>query len=271
MDSMPGTTREPDIHGTGRADQADDPLARGCLVLIPARNEAGRVECVVREVLDRLPGVRVLVVDDGSSDDTCARVRRAGAVCVRHVFNLGYGAALQTGYKYAIRNAFDRVLQMDGDGQHDPCSAHMLLATLDTERADVVVGSRFLGGGTAGTTVLRRIGSRFFSWVVSRWTGIEITDPTSGYQALSRRAILHLSTEGFPEDFPDADVLIGLHNAGCKLLERPVVMHSRSGGVSMHRGYRIAYYGYKMSLSLGLLPIRKRAGYVREWRRGRAG
>jgi glycosyltransferase involved in cell wall biosynthesis len=246
-------------------------VTRGCLVVIPARNEAGRVEAVVRQVRKELPGVRVLVVDDGSTDDTSDRVRKAGAACVRHLFNLGYGAALQTGYKYALRNDYTRVLQMDGDGQHDPTSARFLLETLVREQADVVVGSRFLGGSGSSTTWLRRIGSRFFSWLVSRWTGVRITDPTSGYQALSRRALLHLSAEGFPEDFPDADVLIGLHGAGCTLREVGVVMWPRSGGLSMHRGYRIAYYGYKMSLSLSLLPIRKKSAYVRPRRRGKAG
>ena len=113
---------------------------------------------------------------------------------------------------------------------------------------------------------LRRIGTRIFSWLASRWTGTTITDPTSGFQGLSLRALANVTHDGFPEDYPDADVLIMLAKRGLRLAEVPVRMHPRVGGVSMHRGSRVVFYAYKMFLTLALLPIRRASPY----RSGRA-
>jgi glycosyltransferase involved in cell wall biosynthesis len=235
------------------------------LLVIPARNESGRIEHVVAAARARLGPTTVLVVDDGSADDTAERAAAAGARVLRHPFNLGYGAALQTGYNFALRNRFTQLVQMLGDGQPPAAAVPALLQALDGGQ-DVVLGSRFRNGCSSATTGLRRFGSRLLAWVVRRWTGADITDPTSGLQALSERAVRLLAMEGFPEDYPDADVLIGLHQNGCRLTEIPVVMEPRRGGVSMHRGARILYYAYKMTLCLVLLPVRRRSPYRREWR-----
>jgi hypothetical protein len=108
---------------------------------------------------------------------------------------------------------------------------------------------------------MRRMGSRMFAKIVNLWTGLRITDPTSGFQGLSRRAIDQVAQDGFPEDYPDADVLIQLATSGLKLVEVPVKMHARVGGVSMHRGTRAAFYAYKMFMSLALLKVRRRSPY----------
>jgi hypothetical protein len=123
--------------------------------------------------------------------------------------------------------------------------------------ADVALGSRFLDGEAPPTSLAKRLATRMFAAVASRWTGMRITDPTSGFQGLSRRALEAVVNDGFPEDYPDTDVLVQHHRAGLKLAEVPVRMHTRQGGLSMHRGARIAYYGYKMLLTLLLLPIRR--------------
>lgn len=229
-------------------------------ILIPCHNEAGRVEQVVAEVLalgeSMLGANRVVVIDDGSSDDTAARARQAGATVIRHRTNLGYGAALHTGYVYARNTGCNRVVQLDGDGQHDPRGIPILLAMLQ-EGADVALGSRYLDGEAPPTGWARRLGSRFFSWVASRWTGTRITDPTSGFQALSARALREVAHDGFPDDYPDADVLIQLCRAGLRLREVPVQMHPRLGGRSMHCGKKAFYYGYKMGLTLLLLRWRR--------------
>jgi glycosyltransferase involved in cell wall biosynthesis len=235
------------------------------LVLIPAFNEAQRVGAVVEGVRRQVPEAAVLVVDDGSRDETAAVARSAGADVVRHPFNLGYGSALQTGYHYARRHGFARLVQLDADGQHDPSSVPRLLEALD-RGSDVVVGSRYLPrrDGTARpprTSLARRFGSWLFARLVTAWTGVRITDPTSGFQAMSARALEQLVLDNFPEDYPDADVLITLSRAGMRLCEMPVDMHERKGGVSMHRGGRVAYYVYKMFLTLALLPVRRRSPY----------
>jgi len=231
------------------------------LVLIPACNEVGRIEAVL-DGLHALPReLEIVVVDDGSTDDTLACARAHGATVLRHPFNLGYGAALQTGYQYARRHGYQQLIQMDGDGQHDPESVQTLLEALD-EGADLVVGSRFQVPGLAPpTTLLRRLGSRLFALIVTVWTGVRVTDPTSGFQGLSKQVIDEVAQEGFPEDYPDADVLIRLTRSGLKLVEVPVKMHPRVGGVSMHRGTRAAFYAYKMFMSLALLKVRRSSPY----------
>ena len=230
------------------------------LILIPACNEEGRLAKVLTAISAQNVGADVLVIDDGSVDGTAAEARRRGAQVVSHPFNLGYGSALHTGYLFAHRNAYDRLVQMDADGQHDPVSLPALLLGLDSG-ADVVVGSRYLLGQPPRTSFLRKLGSKLFAWIVTRWTGVKITDPTSGYQALSKRALDEVTSDAFPEDYPDADVLITMHRAGLRLKEIPVLMHERIGGLSMHRGGRAAYYAYKMFLTLALIPVRRKSPF----------
>ncbi len=224
--------------------------------MIPAYREAGRVGDVVRAVRRAVAGIDVLVVDDGSPDATAAEARAAGATVVRHPFNLGYGVALHTGYAYALRNRYERLLQMDADGQHDAAMLPHLVDALD-RGADVALGSRYLDGKAPRSSLARRIGTALFAAIATRFTRQRITDPTSGFQGFSLRALRSLVNDGFPEDYPDADVLIGHARSGLRIAEVPVVMHERLGGMSMHRGARIAYYGYKMLLTLLLLPVRR--------------
>jgi glycosyltransferase involved in cell wall biosynthesis len=227
---------------------------RRLLVVIPALNEAGRIRRVVEGVRRRVDA-DVLVVDDGSSDATAPEARAAGAITATHAANLGYGAALQTGYRYALRHGYDAVLQLDADGQHDPASIPELLAALD--RADLVVGSRFLHGESYRPPLLRRLGMWLFGTVASGLAGQRLTDPTSGYQAISRRALAFYAHERYPADYPDADVLAMVVRSGLRLAEVPVRMLASPDGKSMHAGaLRQFYYVFRMSLALGLVPFR---------------
>jgi len=227
------------------------------LILIPAFNEAKQIAGVVHQVKREIPEAQVLVVNDGSVDQTEKKALEAGAKVLSHPFNMGYGVTLQTGYKYAIKNEFDYVLQMDGDGQHDPSYLLALLREVRNGQVDVAIGSRFLGEGEYQVPLLRRAGMRLFGFIASRLSGQKITDPTSGYQALSQRAIQFFIRDIFPGDYPDADVLIMLHRAGFKFREVPVSMHPNLEGRSMHSGFRPFYYTYKMLLSIMLNLIRK--------------
>jgi hypothetical protein len=227
------------------------------LIVIPAYNEEGQVAAVIQEVKQQVPQAQILVVNDGSSDQTEQKALACGARVLSHPFNMGYGVALQTGYKYARRYGFDYVLQMDGDGQHDPQFLRTLLAEVQEGKVDVVIGSRFLGEGEYRVPPLRRMGMLLFGFIASQLSRQKITDPTSGYQALGRRAIEFYTHDGFPGDYPDADVLIRLHRAGLGMREVPVAMQPNSNGRSMHSGLKPLYYIYKMLLSIILDLLRK--------------
>ena len=249
------------IDATPHKLHGSDIVPASTVLLIPAYCESGRVGDVVRAVrrqilTGHLPAIDVLVIDDGSPDSTALEAQAAGARVVRHPFNLGYGSALHSGYCTAMRSGYQRVLQMDADGQHDPRMLIRLLNSLDAG-ADVALGSRYLASDAPKSSLSRRVGTRVFSWIASRLTRTQISDPTSGFQGLSRRALESVTNDGFPEDYPDTDVLVQHHRAGLVVREVAVVMHERIGGLSMHRGAKIAYYGYKMLLTLLMMPIRR--------------
>ena len=227
------------------------------VVVIPAYQEADRVGGVIRRARAALPDYHVVVVDDGSRDATGSAARQAGAEVLRHPFNLGYGAALQTGYKYALRTGASLLVQLDADGQHDPADAIALAEPIEAGELDVVIGSRFLGAGDYRMGPLRAAGRRFFQGLLAA-LGPRITDPTSGFQALSRAAIEFYSADHFPSDYPDVDVLLGAHRHGLRIGERAVVMGESPRVSSLHAGLAPLFYVYKMLLSLWAVSARPR-------------
>jgi glycosyltransferase involved in cell wall biosynthesis len=229
------------------------------LVVIPAYNEQGRIGEIVRAVKRVLPSAKTLVVNDCSSDDTGIESAAAGANVVTHLINLGYGAALETGYLYALQYGYEFIVQMDGDGQHLPDEAPQILAPVLDGGADIVIGSRYLSSrNTYKTSLARKAGQKFFGMILSVFTGYKITDPTSGFQCLNRKAFELFSRGQFPHDFPDADVLLMAHYAGFRVKEVPVVMLERSGGVSIHGGLKPLYYVIKMILSIVMVFLSQR-------------
>jgi glycosyltransferase involved in cell wall biosynthesis len=179
---------------------------------------------------------------------------------------MGYGVALQTGYKYAFEAGYDYLVQLDGDGQHDPAYIPDLLTVVMSGEADLALGSRFLketapGKGPlrkykAGT--VRKLGIRIFAFLTTRLVGLKITDPTSGYQAFNRNVIAFFIRDFFPCDFPDADVILMVHRAGFRIKEFPMVMHESDSEKSMHSGVKPVYYVFKMFLSMFMTLLRKR-------------
>ncbi|MDQ2952223.1 MAG: glycosyltransferase family 2 protein [Chloroflexota bacterium] len=205
-----------------------------------------------------LPGLHVVVVNDGSTDDTEVVARRAGAVVLTHPYRLGYGAALQTGYIFALRNGYERALQIDGDGQHDASQAAALLTVIRDGRADMALGSRFLSGRPQAMPLVRRFGSATLRRLGRALAGITCTDPTSGFRAFNRRALAVLVSDEFPTDYPDLDVLIRLRFAGVRIAEISASVRERTGGTSMHSGLRPLYYAYKVALASVMATIRGR-------------
>lgn len=219
-------------------------------VLVPAYNEEGSIERVVQGIYKANPSLDVVVINDGSTDNTAALAKKAGATVLSLPVNLGYGAALQTGYKFASLRDYDYTIQIDGDGQHDPKFVEKLIEALKSG-ADVAIGSRFLGEGQYDNPAARHIGMIFFRFLIFLFIKRRITDPTSGFQALNRRVFeFFAKSEQYPSDFPDADIIILLHYYGFKVEEVPVVMYNSETGKSMHSGWKPIYYILKMLLSI---------------------
>jgi len=228
------------------------------LLIVPAHNEAENIGDVIAEITSlNLPG-DLLVIDDGSSDETAALAERMDARVVRLPFNLGYGAAVQTGLLYAVLNGYDVCVLIDGDGQHDPKHISALLEPLERGEADLVLGSRFLGRADYSISLGRRLGMIVFSKLVSLFTHQQITDPTSGFQAIGGSLMKFFVKDNYPYDFPDADTLIRLYFAGFKIKEIPVTIRPRLHGESMHGAARSFYYVYKMFFSIFIALTQRR-------------
>lgn len=237
-------------------DLPDKSDSGGILVIIPCHNESGRIGNVVQQIRRILPGVDIAVVDDASSDESPEEARREGATVLSHCTNLGYGAALETGYLYANSRSYRMVLQMDGDGQHDASQLPGLLAPIAGGSADIAIGSRYAAGTSLqASTLIRRVGHKLFSAIIFLLCGLKISDPTSGFQALNRRALSLFSSGNFPCDFPDSDVILMAKMSGLRIVEVPTRMFPRAGGESMHSGLKPLYYGIKMFLSIFIVLI----------------
>jgi glycosyltransferase involved in cell wall biosynthesis len=211
------------------------------LLIIPCYNEAASIGAVLAEIARTGRGYHTLVVDDGSTDATSA-VAGAHSPVARLPQNLGIGGAVQTGIKYAARNAYDVCIQIDGDGQHDPREIEALLEAHDRGAANLVVGSRFIDNAGFRSTRLRRLGIRLITFALNKlFAGGHITDPTSGMRLLDRRAIAFFA-QRYPMDFPEPISLAWAMRAGLKIDEAPVAMRAREAGVSSIDGLRTVNY-----------------------------
>ncbi len=226
------------------------------IVIIPAFNEEARIAAIIGKIHSIDNALEIAVIDDGSKDNTAHSASSAGAVALRLPFNMGYGVALQTGYKYAYENGYDIVIQLDADGQHDPKYIPDMIAALLKNSDDVIVGSRFKVKTGYRASLVRRMGIFFFGRIVSMIMMKKMTDPTSGYQAIRSRVLPFLISESFPNDYPDADLLIMLYYEGFKIEEFPMEMYSDPKNKSMHKGFfKNIYYVFKMLLSIFLVVI----------------
>lgn len=227
------------------------------LLIMPAYNEADSIERTLSELKLHLPAyVDVLVINDCSQDDTGLIARQCGVSVLDLPCNLGYGGAVQTGFKYAMCNDYAFGILMDGDGQHDPRYISDLLRVVMEAEADVALGSRFLGQLEYQVPMVRRLGMEIMSWMVSLFSGQSVTDPTSGFQAFRREVICFFANDNYPVDFPDADTLMTLKFNGFRIREVPVTMRARLSGESMHTTSRLFYYICKMLLSILIVTLR---------------
>jgi glycosyltransferase involved in cell wall biosynthesis len=228
------------------------------IAIIPAFNEQDAIGGVIDEMIAFDAGVDVLVIDDASEDATAERARRHGALVISLPFNLGIGGAVQTGFRYAAQQGYELAIRVDGDGQHDPAELGPLLDMVASHHADVCVGSRFAGADGYRSSATRRIGIRILAKTVSLLTAQRLTDTTSGFQVLNRKAI-ELFAADYPHDYPEVEAAVMAHKHRLRLAEVPVRMRERTAGRSSIRGLLTVYYMAKVMLAVVIGSLRRRA------------
>jgi glycosyltransferase involved in cell wall biosynthesis len=221
------------------------------LIIVPAFNEEGSIQKVIGGVREHFPQADIIVVNDGSTDCTSERARAGMATVLDLPFNLGIGGAMQAGYRYAYEKGYDMAIQVDGDGQHDPAEISKLLDALETEKVDMVIGSRFIGNSNSEykPALMRKFGISILSRVISSIVGQKISDPTSGFRVANRRTI-ELFAFNYPQDYPEPEVLVLLHRCDLKMKEIPVAMSGRASGESSITKFRSIYYMVKVLLAI---------------------
>lgn len=221
------------------------------LLIMPAYNEENNITKTLSDLTAEGLAIDMLVVVDGSNDRTYELASLFPVYILNHPYNMGYGAALQSGYKFAKLYGYTHVLQFDADGQHNPCDLKTLINAFQNQDVDVVLGSRFIGDRHFQLGIGKMTAIRFFRLLIRMITGKSITDPTSGLRGLSMKVFRYFSySDRFPSDYPDADILIQILLMGGRVMEVPVGNRNRTEGKSMHSGLRPMIYLVKVGLSI---------------------
>lgn len=226
------------------------------LVIIPAYNEEGNLPSLIRDISSKYPQYHLLVVNDCSEDRTWSLCKELGVDVLDLPINLGIGGAVQAGYRYALYKGYDIAVQVDGDGQHDPEYIALLVDAV-VNGADLCIGSRFLEGEGFQSTFTRRLGIKYFSWLIEFFTGRRVSDPTSGFRACNRK-VIEFFAKDYPRDYPEPETVVVLNRRGFKVEEAPVRMKGRREGKSSITALKSVYYMVKVSLAIVVASIRKR-------------
>ena len=237
------------------------------LIIIPAYNEQEKIGSVLEALAaPEISAVAdVLVMNDASRDRTAEVAAAHGARVITHVFNLGYGSGLQLGYKFARKNGYQYLIQMDADGQHDVCNVKAIYELLKRKDAsgncpDIVLGSRFVEGAPKyPTSLVKKMAYSIFRFFIRLGTGKKYMDPTTGLQGLSRRAFcFYAGYNHFDDMYPDANMIMQMTLLGFSVEEVPAVMHPRTEGKSMHSGLKPFVYMFRMTFSILAVWVRIR-------------
>ena len=207
------------------------------LIVVPAYNEEDNIIGVIDSLIYECNYADILVINDGSKDNTEQKARSKNVKVISQKLNLGIGGTVQTGFKFASKYNYDIVVQFDGDGQHNAFEIKRLIIPIIENLADVVIGSRFLNKGGFQSTFLRRLGIKIFEYINSILINQKITDNTSGFRAYNKKAIDFLA-DNYPQDFPEPEAIIILGKKNLKLIEIPVIMNERSKGKSSITGFK---------------------------------
>ncbi|HHJ6465765.1 TPA: glycosyltransferase family 2 protein, partial [Streptococcus pyogenes] len=201
------------------------------LIIIPAYNESSNIVNTIRTIESDAPDFDYIIIDDCSTDNTLAICQKQGFNVISLPINLGIGGAVQTGYRYAQRCGYDVAVQVDGDGQHNPCYLEKMVEVLVQSSVNMVIGSRFITKEGFQSSFARRIGIKYFTWLIALLTGKKITDATSGLRLIDRSLIERFANH-YPDDYPEPETVVDVLVSHFKVKEIPVVMNERQGGVS---------------------------------------
>ena len=226
------------------------------LVIIPAFNEEGNLEKTIDDIRENAPDFDYVIINDCSTDNTLEMCRKHGFSYLNLPVNLGIGGAVQTGYRYAYYHGYDIAVQFDGDGQHSAAYLTDMADTLEKTNSDMVIGSRFIEKEGFQSSFIRRVGIKYFTFLIHLLTGKTITDPTSGMRMCNRRTIEMFAKE-YPIDYPEPESTVRLIRHKRKIEEVPVIMRERAEGVSSLSSVRHSVY-YMIKVSIAIL--------VEKWR-----
>ena len=224
------------------------------LIIIPAYNEEENIKKVVENIIYHFPQYDYIIVNDGSIDSTAEICKSENYAFLNLPINLGIGGAVQAGYRYAKANDYDVAIQMDGDGQHDISYADQMLMLIGDMKADVVIGSRFLENKGFQSSGVRRAGIKILSVLIKICTGVNVNDVTSGFRAVNRKFI-DIYSKDYSNDYPEPEAIVSAVMYGGKILEIPVVMNERQGGISSIKFWNSIYYIIKVSLAIVIRRI----------------
>ena len=226
------------------------------LVIIPAYNEEKSLERTIKDIKENAPEFDYIIVNDCSTDETLELCREKRFSYLNLPVNLGIGGAVQTGYRYAYYHGYDIAVQFDGDGQHDASFLNWMAEVLNKTGADMVIGSRFIDKKGFQSSVLRRMGIKYFSILIKILTGKIITDPTSGMRMINRK-LLKKFTEEYPKDYPEPESVVTALSEKYKVTEMPVIMNEREAGVSSISLRSGVYYMIKVSFAIIVARMKK--------------
>ncbi|HES9169662.1 glycosyl transferase 2 family protein [Streptococcus pyogenes] len=225
------------------------------LIIIPAYNESSNIVNTIRTIESDAPDFDYIIIDDCSTDNTLAICQKQGFNVISLPINLGIGGAVQTGYRYAQRCGYDVAVQVDGDGQHNPCYLEKMVEVLVQSSVNMVIGSRFITKEGFQSSFARRIGIKYFAWLIALLTGKKITDATSGLRLIDRSLIERFANH-YPDDYPEPETVVDVLVSHFKVKEIPVVMNERQGGVSSISLTKSVYYMIKVTLAILVVRLK---------------
>lgn len=226
------------------------------LIIIPAYNEQDSIKEVIENIYSKVDKCDVVVINDGSKDNTSSEARKTNAVVIDLPNNLGIGGAVQTGYLYAYKNNYDIAIQVDADGQHDPKYIPYMIKLIEEKQADMIIGSRFIEKTSYNQTLFRMIGIKMTSGIIKMLTGKKIYDTTSGFRAINKSIIKEFANN-YPYDYPEPTTNMEAILKNKNIKEISVEMKKRETGVSFVTPIKSIKYMLKVTLALFLMKIKK--------------